>query len=81
MWSAEFSNVKQVGSIKVTGVEFLGFGLPPRIVVTGNPDAKTWLHELGHNLGLEHRPSSSNNLMHNGAGMEINRSERTHIGL
>ena len=82
LWSAGFSNVKQVGSIAVRNVEYLGYGRPPiNIVVTGNPDAKTWLHELGHNLGLEHRTNSSNNLMHNGAGMEINRSERTHIGL
>lgn len=82
LWGAGFSHVKQVGSITVAGVEYLGYGPPPiNFVVTGNPGAKTWLHELGHNLGLEHRKTSLNNLMHNGAGMEINRGERTHVGL
>ncbi len=82
---APFSQVKQVKSIKTPQIELLGFAKPGlNMVLCGNPGPKAWLHELGHNRGLDHRTSGDVDAAllspWNSTGMEINRSERSALG-
>jgi hypothetical protein len=81
--NASFSQVKQVNSIKLRnlgGLVFDGFGRPPNITLTTKVarSPMAWMHELGHNLGLENRNDYGGNLMYGygGDGREVNRSER-----
>lgn len=49
------------------------------IIITKNAPSNVLMHELGHNLGLDHRNSSTANLMHercHSTAWEINRAER-----
>ena len=49
------------------------------IIITKNAPSNVLMHELGHNLGLDHRNSSTANLMHErgpSTAWEINRAER-----
>jgi hypothetical protein len=79
--AASFSDVKMVQSMKWGDVRPTGLGdLPGKnIIVIESCFQTTWMHELGHNVGLDHRDSSANNLMNSFASptkWKINRTER-----
>jgi hypothetical protein len=82
---ASFSQAKQVNSIKLRDLgklEMEGYGDPkyaPNITLTTKVarSPMAWMHELGHNLGLEHQDTYGGNLMYPyEAGREVNRSQR-----
>lgn len=79
--AASFSDVKMVQSMKWGDVRPTGLAERPgrNIVVIESCYQTTWMHELGHNVGLGHRDSSANNLMNSVASptkWKVNRTER-----
>jgi len=78
---APFADIKMVQSMywnskwKDGRAQVLG----NNIIITKNAPSNVLMHELGHNLGLDHRNSSTANLMHErgpSTAWEINRAER-----
>ena len=64
------------GDVRPTG---LGDWPGKNIIVIESCFQTTWMHELGHNVGLDHRDSSANNLMNSVASptkWKVNRTER-----
>jgi len=79
--AASFSDVKMVQSMKWGDVRPTGYAERPgrNIIVIESCFETTWMHELGHNVGLDHRDSSANNLMNSFASptkWKVNRTER-----
>ena len=78
---APFANIKMVQSMYWDNEWKDGFAEIPgkNIIIIRNAPFNVLMHELGHNLGLDHRNNSLGNLMHEKApasSWEINRAER-----
>ena len=79
--NAAFSEVKMVRSMFWDNVSRDGFANigGRNIIIKQAAPSNVWLHELGHNLGLEHRDNWVYNLMNANSpsnGWEVNRVER-----
>ena len=79
--NAGFSEVKMVGSMFWDNISLDGFANigGRNIIIKQSAPSNVWFHELGHNLGLEHRDNWVYNLMNANSpsnGWEVNRVER-----